>query len=54
MFDDAGLADRTRRVPEDDEGIDLKYLENALRTAEAKAEAEGNLDPVLLSMTAAT
>ncbi|CAI7660744.1 unnamed protein product [Penicillium manginii] len=45
MFDDAGLADRTRRVPEDDEGIDLKYLENALRTAEAKAEAEGNLDP---------
>lgn len=47
MMDDAGFADRIRRVPEDEEGIDLEYLETCLRTAEAKAHAEGNAEPVL-------
>ncbi|KAJ5574829.1 hypothetical protein N7450_008728 [Penicillium hetheringtonii] len=47
MVDDAGFAHQTRRVPEDEEGIDLDYLENALRTAEAKAEADGNLEPTI-------
>ena len=47
MVDDAGFARQTRRVPEDEEGIDLDYLENALRIAEAKAAAEGNIEPVL-------
>ncbi|KAJ5082703.1 hypothetical protein N7532_011746 [Penicillium argentinense] len=45
MFDDAGFASKVRRVPEDDQGIDLDYLENALRAAEEKAVAENNTEP---------
>ncbi|KAJ6109079.1 hypothetical protein N7486_001313 [Penicillium sp. IBT 16267x] len=45
MFDDAGFAGRVRAVPEDDEGIDLDFLERGLREAEHKATAEGNDTP---------
>lgn len=48
MMDDAGFAAKTRGVPEDDEGVDLEFLEKALRAAEDKALAEGNTDPVYL------
>lgn len=47
MFDDAGFAGRVRAVPEDDEGIDLDFLERGLREAERKATAEGNDTPVI-------
>lgn len=46
MMDDAGFAGRVYGVPEDDEGIDLAFLENGLRAAEEKAHAEGNTEPV--------
>lgn len=39
IFEDSGFKDRLRAVPEDDEGIDLAYLERGLK------EFEGNLDP---------
>ncbi|KAJ5658806.1 uncharacterized protein N7484_002455 [Penicillium longicatenatum] len=47
IFDDAGFAGRVRAVPEDDEGIDLDFLERGLREAEHKATAEGNDTPKL-------
>ena len=46
IMDDAGFAGRVRGVPEDDEGFDLDVLENGLREAEEKAQAEGNTEPV--------
>ena len=46
MMDDAGFAGRVRGVPEDDEGIDLDFLERGLRMAEETAVAEGNMEPV--------
>lgn len=46
IIDDAGFAGRVRGVPEDEEGIDLEFLERALQAAEDKALAEGNTDPV--------
>ena len=49
MMDDAGFAGRICGVPEDDEGIDLAFLENGLRAAEEKALAEGNTEPVSTS-----
>ncbi|GLI71865.1 valine--pyruvate aminotransferase [Penicillium ochrochloron] len=45
IVDDAGFAGRVRGVPEDDEGIDLAFLESGLRAAEEKAHAEGNTEP---------
>lgn len=36
VFDDAGFAGRIRAVPEDDEGIDIQYLEEQLRSCEAQ------------------
>lgn len=46
IFDDAGFAERLRGVPEDDEGIDLEFLERGLEQTEKKAIAEGNIEPV--------
>lgn len=46
IIDDAGFAGRIRGVPEDEEGIDLDFLEGALRAAEEGALAEGNTEPV--------
>lgn len=49
IMDDAGFAGRVCGVPEDDEGIDLAFLENGLLAAEEKAFAEGNTEPVSTS-----
>ncbi|CAL5866777.1 uncharacterized protein PFLUO_LOCUS987 [Penicillium psychrofluorescens] len=48
-MDDAGFAGRLRAVPEDDEGIDLEFLESGLRAAEEKAKQEGNTEPKMKS-----
>ncbi|KAJ5578444.1 uncharacterized protein N7459_007408 [Penicillium hispanicum] len=45
IMDDAGFAGRIYGVPEDDEGIDLDFLESGLRQAEDKAELEKNTHP---------
>lgn len=46
IFDDAGFAGRLRAVPEDEEGIDIKFLERGLKETEERAIAEGNNEPV--------
>ncbi|KAJ5937655.1 hypothetical protein N7454_003997 [Penicillium verhagenii] len=45
IFDDAGFAGRVRAVPEDDQGIDLDFLESGLRASEDQAAAKGNDTP---------
>jgi DNA-binding transcriptional MocR family regulator len=47
IFADAGFDDRLRAVPEDEEGIDLAFLEQRLQESEDRAVAEGNLVPRL-------
>jgi DNA-binding transcriptional MocR family regulator len=46
IMDDAGFAGRLRGIPEDDEGIDLDFLERELRAAEENALQSGNTEPV--------
>lgn len=46
IFHDAGFMERLRGVPEDEEGIDLEFLERGLREAEERAAKEGNIRPV--------
>lgn len=46
ILDDAGFAGRLRGIPEDDEGIDLEFLEKGLQAAEATAQQDGNTHPV--------
>ena len=46
VIDDSGFDGRVRSVPEDDEGLDLRFLEIELQAAEDKAAAEGNTEPV--------
>ncbi|CAG7956274.1 unnamed protein product [Penicillium olsonii] len=46
IMDDAGFAGRLRGIPEDDEGIDLDFLEKGLQAAEAAAQHEGNTHPL--------
>lgn len=46
IFHDAGFMERLRGVPEDEEGIDLEFLERGLIEAEDKAAKEGNIWPV--------
>jgi DNA-binding transcriptional MocR family regulator len=50
MMDDAGFASRLRGIPEDEEGIDLAFLETGLRAAETEAQRTGNTHPVGQSM----
>ena len=45
IFNDSGFDDRLRAVPEDEEGIDLDYLERALQQSELQAVADGNTSP---------
>ncbi|KAJ5901764.1 Pyridoxal phosphate-dependent transferase major region subdomain 1 [Penicillium taxi] len=47
MMDDAGFAGRARAVPEDGEGIDLKFLERGLEASEREAIDAGNVEPKL-------
>ncbi|KAK3324757.1 pyridoxal phosphate-dependent transferase [Cercophora scortea] len=44
IFEDAGFAGRLRAVPEDDEGIDLEFLERGLRSVDEAAAAAGGDD----------
>ena len=46
MFEDSGFAGRLRSVPEDEGGIDIAYLRDALRESEENARMKGNDKPV--------
>ena len=46
ILEDSGFAGRLRGVPEDDDGVDLDFLEKALIESEAEAVRQGNLEPV--------
>ena len=46
IFEDSGFSGRLRSVPEDDEGIDIVYLEQELQKAEKQARLDGNDKPV--------
>jgi DNA-binding transcriptional MocR family regulator len=46
MFEDAGFHEKLRAIPEDDQGIDIEYLRQAIKKSEDKAEAAGNNEPV--------
>ncbi|KAL1876713.1 Valine--pyruvate aminotransferase [Paecilomyces lecythidis] len=45
IFDDSGFAGRLRGIPEDEEGIDLDFLERGLEETEKRAVSEGNNEP---------
>lgn len=45
IFADSGFDNRLKGVPEDEEGIDLEYLERGLRESEERALAENNTAP---------
>jgi DNA-binding transcriptional MocR family regulator len=45
IFADSGFDNRLRAIPEDEQGIDINYLEQALQESEANALAEGNTSP---------
>lgn len=45
IFTDAGFDDRLKAVPEDEEGIDLDFLEHGLRASEERAITDGNVAP---------
>ena len=46
IFEDSGFHGRLRSVPEDEEGVDIKYLRSALHQSEMEAQARGNTQPV--------
>lgn len=45
IFADNGFDNRLLAVPEDEEGIDLGYLERGLQQSEERAQAENNTEP---------
>lgn len=45
LFEDSGFHDKLRAIPEDDEGIDIKYLRQEITKSEEKAN-DGNMIPV--------
>ncbi|KAG6997620.1 PLP-dependent transferase [Physcia stellaris] len=45
IFEDSGFGGRLRSVPEDDEGIDIVYLEQELQKAEKRARLDSNDKP---------
>ncbi|KAL2036781.1 hypothetical protein N7G274_010505 [Stereocaulon virgatum] len=47
IFEDSGFHGRLRSVPEDEQGIDIRYLRKAMHKSEEKAIAEGNTKPTL-------
>ncbi len=46
IFEDSGFHGRLRAVPEDGEGLDVRYLDEEMQRSEDAARAEGNLKPV--------
>ena len=46
IFEDAGFAGRLRAVPEDDEGIDIGFLERALERERGQRESVGEHETV--------
>lgn len=44
IFDDSGL--KLRAVPEDEQGIDIEYLQNELRKRDARAQSQPNSSEV--------
>lgn len=44
IFEDSAL--KLRAVPEDDQGIDIEFLQCEIKKSEEKALAEGNNEPV--------
>lgn len=47
IFEDSGFAGRLRAVPEDEEGINIAFLEQQIKASEDEAQNEGNLEPKL-------
>lgn len=45
IFEDSGFAGKLRAVPEDDEGINIQFLEQQIKASEEQAQAAGNLEP---------
>lgn len=46
IFDDSGFAEKLRAAPEDEEGVDIDYLEEEIRKSEDTAIKQGNSEPV--------
>ena len=46
IFEDSGFRGRLRSVPEDEAGINISYLREALRKSEEEAARNGNDEPV--------
>ena len=46
IFEDSGFGGRLRSVPEDDAGVDISFLREALRKSEEEAVSDGNVEPV--------
>ncbi|MCJ1369186.1 hypothetical protein MMC20_000395 [Loxospora ochrophaea] len=48
IFEDSGFSGKLRSVPEDEDGIDIEFLESEISKSERKAVAEGNNNQVKL------
>ena len=46
IFEDSGFQGRLRAIPEDEAGIDIAYLRDALKRSEEDAAQNGNNEPV--------
>lgn len=46
IFDDSGFSNKLRAVPEDEQGIDIDFLQKEIKKSEEKAIKDGNNEPV--------
>ena len=46
IFEDSGFLGRLLSVPEDEEGIDIEFLDQEMEKAEKEARSKGNNEPV--------
>lgn len=46
VFEDNGFHGQMRSVPEDEEGLDIEFLQQALAESDGSAKSEGNAQPV--------